>query len=270
MREPLKNGISKVMKKISALILTILFVFAVILFGLYAMGILDGDGIIHTDSAEFQSGGFTFTGEMKDGLFEGDGTIVFNDGGVFTGAFSDGRFSGDGTFYNNGGADTSDWYYNGVFQNGRTDGGVFHSSGGTEIFFGRGSAGADIAAPKWQYNGEFNEHGQNGTGSFTFEDGSVYNGSFLNGLANGEGEYSDAEGKTIYKGSFSNGAFNGQGVYFSPEGWSYEGSFKNGLFDGDGTYTDENSIVHGIWKEGAQVGVRSEEFVFGSRRRAQR
>ena len=233
--------------------LAILLIIAIVVLGFYAMGMFDGDDITHVDDLEDSLGEFSFSGGMKGGLFFGYGIINLKNGGVFAGNFDNGRFSGDGAYTHAGGAYTDKWYFDGVFNNGRVTGGAFYSANGSVVSVSRDSTNVSISGPGVQYSGNFNERGQNGAGSFIFEDGSVYSGGFLDGLANGEGELTDSFGNAIYIGWFENGLFNGQGAYYSPDGWSYEGGFKDGRFDGEGRVTDGVSIFPGKWEKGVQV-----------------
>ena len=234
-------------------VVTVLLISAVAFLAIYGMGALERDGASHVDYLEYGSNEFTFSGEVKDGLFSGNGTVSLYNGGVFTGSFDEGRFSGYGAFYNRGDTILNDWHFDGVFQNGRTSSGTFYFADDSEIVINRDSYDVTLTGPAWQYSGGLNERGQNGKGSFVFKDGSVYNGSFLNGLADGVGIYFDAEGRVVYEGDFRNGLFNGRGTYFSSDGWSYEGGFKDGLFDGEGTVTDGDNIHSGVWREGVQI-----------------
>jgi len=241
------------MRKALTPILTALLIAAVALLGSYAMGVFDTDNIIQTSGTEYASGAFTYSGGIKDGLFSGDGTIDLKDGGLFTGSFDQGRFSGGGVYHSQESAETIGWSFDGVFQHGRTESGTFHFSDGSAVVLDRNASITTLTSPNWQYSGGFGQNGQNGTGTFTFEDGSVYKGGFLDGFADGEGLYSDSEGRPIYTGSFKNGSYDGRGTYYSPDGWTYEGSFKNGLFDGEGCLTFGEEAVQGIWYEGDQI-----------------
>jgi len=218
----------RIRKYINSILATIL-VAVVVFFGLYAMGMADNDGVVKVDQMEYVSGGFAFSGELKNRQFSGDGTISFQDGSRYSGGFAAGRFDGIATFYNNSGAEDGEWRFDGVFQDGKASGGTFYLNDGVEITVDRSQTESTIKSPVWQYSGSFNERGQTGTGAFTFEDGSVYEGEFFCGLA------------------------HGQGVYTSNEGWSFKGAFKDGMFDGEGEIADGTSVNRGIWEEGVQV-----------------
>ena len=213
------------MRKFMVFVCAIMFIVAIVFFGLFAMGVLGDDGVIHVNQMAYVSGGFTFSGDLRDGLFSGDGTINFQDGSRYNGGFAAGRFEGKATFITEGG----EWSFDGIFQNGRASQGTFFLNDGAEIAFDRNQPENEISGSDWQYRGNFNERGQNGHGVFAFFDGSVYEGEFFDGLA------------------------HGPGVYTSSEGWIYEGNFKDGMFDGEGKITEGNSINRGIWEKGVQI-----------------
>ena len=241
------------MRRAMTPMLAIITVAAIALLALYAMGIFDGNGVLHVEDMRYSTGGFYYNGEMKDGLFSGNGEIVLDEGDVFQGSFDEGRFFGNGTFYRDSKTDTDGWHFSGVFSEGRAGSGSFYFLDGSAVILSREQMDVTISGLDWMFSGGFSEHGGNGTGSYTFEDGSVYNGSFLNSIAHGEGEYIDAEGFLIYSGGFRNGYFDGQGVFYSRDGWIYDGGFKDGMFDGEGKVTDGDFTAVGIWERGVQI-----------------
>ena len=50
----------------------------------------------------------------------------------------------------------------------------------------------------------------NGHGIYNYNDGSQYEGQFVNGLKNGKGKYKDADGNT-FEGIWKDGKRNGRG-----------------------------------------------------------
>ena len=66
----------------------------------------------------------------------------------------------------------------------------------------------------------------NGKGKFTYQDGSFYEGEFVNGKKNGYG---------IYK--WDNDKY-------------YEGKWKNDKQNGYGVYYDKNKVIKGFWIDG--------------------
>ena len=245
--------IQNLLREKSALVVSVLFAATIAFFAIFALGANNSDSVTNVSGKEYGFDEFEFSGQLKDGLFSGNGTINLKDNAVFTGNFNEGRFYGYGAYYKNSSINTSDWHFKGVFQDGRARDGTFYFDDDAAIDVSRGSSTVTLAGPSWQYSGGISERGQNGSGSFTFQDRSVYIGGFRNGLANGEGKYFDAEGKIIYTGGFRNGVFDGQGVYYSPDGWLYKGSFKDGMFDGEGRLVDDRLIAYGLWEKGVQI-----------------
>lgn len=238
------------MRKPTAAVLTVLLIAAVTFLGLYAAGRFDGEDGSPVSGVKYVSGGFVFTGRLKSGHFNGSGKIDFQDGGIFEGMFQNGRFEGEAVYREN----KDNWYFRGIFENGRAGEGTFYLDGGFKIVSVSDFESGVCTGPNWRYYGAFNERGQTGEGSFIFEDGSLYSGGFLNGLANGEGKYIDSAGNTIYEGDFKNGVFDGLGIYYWPDGCFYKGGFSNGVFDGEGEVKDAGGlIVSGIWEKGVQI-----------------
>ena len=93
-------------------------------------------------------------------------------------------------------------------------------------------------------NGEGQRHGY---GIHTYEDGSVYDGGFLNGHRHGHGIHTFADGD-VYDGEFLLNLKHGHGVYKFADGCVYEGEWKDGKKHGQGTYRYNNGDVYeGGW-----------------------
>jgi hypothetical protein len=240
------------MLKNKSLIVTVLLVITVAALGVYATGIFQRDEAVHTENLKYPSGGFTYSGDLVNGAFDGYGSVQFHEGGQYSGGFSAGRYSGDGTFTNSANLHDERWFFSGTFGDGRINSGTFILQDDS-VAYERNAAVTAIGNRKWLFEGGLNERGQNGTGTFIFANGDVYTGGFKDGLANDEGTYKDATGRTVYTGGFKDGLFDGRGVYTSAEGWIYDGYFKDGLFDGAGVFADGTNLVRGVWEKGAQV-----------------
>ena len=89
------------------------------------------------------------------------------------------------------------------------------------------------------------------SGSFSFPDGSVYNGEFVTGAdgvkaRKGKGTYTSAA--ESYNGTWDNDKQDGQGVYKFNSGAVYKGSFSGGCFHGQGLYTfADGACYNGMW-----------------------
>ncbi|GHU89885.1 hypothetical protein FACS1894202_08810 [Clostridia bacterium] len=236
------------MKKFFSGVVTVLAIAAVVFSACYAMGVFGKDNVTRVSGQAYSDGDFTYSGELRGGLFEGEGVLSFRNGDTFSGNFTGGRMSGRGVFRGREG-----WSFEGDFADGAVNGGTFTLEDGSVDIYERENDADSFKSAGWRYDGPFGARGQDGAGTFTFADGSVYSGSFSRGMAEGGGVLTDASGKTVYEGGFAAGLFEGHGVYYSPEGWSYEGGFKDGLFDGEGAVTINGETIRGVWAKGGQT-----------------
>ena len=89
---------------------------------------------------------------------------------------------------------------------------------------------------------------------YELNNGSKYQGSFLNGLFHGKGIYIWPIQKT-YDGYWINGKMNGEGKFTYPNGSYYEGKFIKGKKCGLGKYKwDNDKYYEGNWKNDKQNG----------------
>jgi hypothetical protein len=79
----------------------------------------------------------------------------------------------------------------------------------------------------------------------------TYSGDCKNGLAEGRGV---AQGMDKYYGQFNDGLPDGKGTYTWADGTYYEGQWKNGLKEGKGKMVYKDSTVSGYWKYDKYVG----------------
>ena len=92
---------------------------------------------------------------------------------------------------------------------------------------------------------------KNGKGRFTWEDGSYYEGDFVDGHFNGLGRYYFADLDKYYEGEFRQSNMEGKGIETWADGRRYEGDFKNGKKDGEGTFEWPSGIKYiGSWRNG--------------------
>lgn len=78
------------------------------------------------------------------------------------------------------------------------------------------------------YVGEIKDQKPEGRGKLIRQDGYVYQGSFVNGKAEGFGTLFSPNGEPYYKGKFKNGLAHGQGYTFLPGGKKYLTDFQEG------------------------------------------
>ena len=87
-----------------------------------------------------------------------------------------------------------------------------------------------------------------------YDEGSVYEGSFKNGLRNGLGKYTMPDGFK-YEGEWKDDQIQGKGVARYPTGQIYEGFFKQGVPNGEGTMTfSDGTKYKGTWLDGKMEG----------------
>lgn len=90
-----------------------------------------------------------------------------------------------------------------------------------------------------KFSGERINGKKEGNGTFVFEDGSIYTGTFDNDNINGQGILT-IPGRGTYEGNFVNGKKSGQGTYKFINGDIYIGNWDNDTMSGYGTYTFSN------------------------------
>jgi hypothetical protein len=93
-----------------------------------------------------------------------------------------------------------------------------------------------------------------GHGSIVTPDGDEYSGEFHKGELNGTGYYQWNDGST-YAGSFANGSPNGKGTFIFTDGIKYSGEVHDGQPNGTGTFFYTNGTRYdGQVKNGAPDG----------------
>jgi hypothetical protein len=202
----------------------------------------------NAEKEPYDDGGYLYTGALRGGKFNGHGKIVYDNGEAYEGGFAAGQFEGNGIFTSNAG-----WRFEGKFHEGILLSGVFKDESGTVKVDQHISH--YVRPAQWSYTGPLGQNGQYGVGKFVFFDGAVYQGGFADGLANGNGSYTDAAGRLVYQGAWMNGRFEGKGTYHAPDGsFLYEGAFGGGKFNGEGTLTKKDgTALSGTWKNGWRV-----------------
>ena len=90
-------------------------------------------------------------------------------------------------------------------------------------------------------------------GKYTFLNGDVYDGGWINDLREGAAEVSMADGAT-FEGMYAKDKREGQGKLTMANGNVYEGEWKEGRMEGQGKYTFKNkqgeqSVYEGEFKD---------------------
>lgn len=70
------------------------------------------------------------------------------------------------------------------------------------------------------------KHGQ---GKYTFQDGSVYEGTFRNNYMDGKGRMQYGTTGRVYDGNWFEGRMEGYGSYWWEDGSLYEGEYRNNV-----------------------------------------
>ncbi|HHS95156.1 MAG TPA: peptidase C14 caspase catalytic subunit p20, partial [Phaeodactylibacter sp.] len=174
------------------------------------------------------------TGCIKGDCKNGEGVFAYADGSRYEGQFKNGKLHGFGTRYLANGDKHVGSYYNN-----------FPHGSGT-LFLADGSQ----KEGEW-VNGEYMGN--------AFREMGV-EGCIKGDCINGEGTYIYQDGVAKYTGQFKNGLANGQGVCTYANGERYEGEWKDGSFYGYGTlHLLDGTKATGYWKEGTYVGTHQEE-----------
>jgi len=82
----------------------------------------------------------------------------------------------------------------------------------------------------------------NGTGEMRTHDGTVYKGSFKNGLSHGRGKLTSPDG-TVYEGEFAFDFQHGKGTLRWPDGHVFTGDFVRGIRVGKGKLVKPNGAI---------------------------
>ena len=100
------------------------------------------------------------------------------------------------------------------------------------------------------YVGEWLDDKLNGQGTYTYANGATYVGEHKDDKRNGQGTATWPNGD-IYVGEYKDDKRNGQGTYTWTHGENYVGEYKDDKLNGQGTYTWPNgTIIEGIWENG--------------------
>lgn len=197
-----------------------------------------------------------YDGDYRDGLFHGEGTLVWRNGTVYEGEFANGMMHGTGIMeYASGDR------YEGEFANGMMEG-----------------TGKLVSAQGDVYNGKFVADNFHGKGRYEHKDGDAYEGDFLIGQftgkgtiiytgigeyqgevkdwkMHGQGVYTKKEKSTIYSGTFVSNTPSGAGEIITQSGDHYTGNIENWTADGQGELKRSNGVYYiGEFKAGVYSG----------------
>jgi len=172
----------------------------------------------------------TYAGSLSKatGMPHGKGRLEYAAGRWYEGDWKHGRWTGRGRLSNGDGD-----LYEGELRNDHK-----HGKGTMRFADGRVFVGDYI-------NGQMIE------GEMTYQDGSTYKGSWVDGMRHGRGKCVFTD-DSIYEGEFREGEFHGHGrMSWSDGGW-YEGEWWNGEMQGHGKeMRPDGTLRHeGAWSKG--------------------
>jgi len=184
-----------------------------------------------------------YTGNLLDGMFHGQGKLVWDNGATYEGSWQFGKIHGNGTFLYEGGGK-----YIGPFKDGKRHGyGTYYYPDGD------------------QYKGNWVDGEQSGEGTYTFADGSVYTGQFVNNSFHGNATFLYSDGSK-YVGQFKNGKRHGRGTYYYSGGNQYEGDWVDGKQSGTGTFRwSDGTVYQGQWLDGQRHGQGTITYSYGNK-----
>lgn len=196
-----------------------------------------------------------YTGQWKNCMRDGYGTIQWPDGSHYEGNWKDDKTCGQGKLVHADGD-----YYEGEWADDKANGyGIYvHSNGAKYI----GQWVDDLQSGKgvetWpdgsRYEGDYYKGKKNGHGTLNFGDNSSYSGGFVNNDIQGQGVYNWPDGRR-YVGEWHKNKMHGQGKISWADGRSYEGSYSNDQKNGQGTFRwPDGRRYTGAWKNGRQHG----------------
>lgn len=206
--------------------------------------------------------GSLYSGNYKEGMYNGKGKLELPCGDSYVGEFEDGEYNGYGEyFYVNGSKLSGYWKYNNLEY-----GTMALSNGGVYTCSLKNGTLSDPIVYTYsngdEYVGEWKDEKHHGKGTYTYASGAKYIGEFKDNKFHGQGimvyisgniyesewndDVSNGQGKIVYKnggtyvGEWEDFKPNGQGTLTDPIGDVYVGNFKDGVIKGQGTINYSN------------------------------
>jgi hypothetical protein len=185
----------------------------------------------------------TYVGDCLNGMFHGYGRYTKKNGEQYAGTFKDGKPHTEngvnGTL-----KDGKNGLYEGEFQNG-----LRHGKG--KSMSGDGPNKGNL------YEGEYENGLRNGHGTYTWNNGSVYIGTWKDNKRHtkpGVPATIVYDNNDVYEGAWENGRRHGPGTYTTSEDKSvFKGRWKNGERQGRGLYVVDGRKFHRKYEKGQVV-----------------
>ena len=168
-------------------------------------------------------------GTWENGYIE-HGTITYSDNKIYKGEIKELLPNGQGELVD------SDGTYTGMFVNGKKEGkGLMQYSGVT-----------DKNNLVKTYDGNWKNDLYNGEGSLVYKNGDIYEGTFVDGKKDGNGEYTYFNDKDIlrYEGQWENDLKNGKGKFIFNDMTIFEGNWINDEYENYGKMIYSNGEVY--------------------------
>ena len=219
------------------------------------------------------SNGTVYEGGYRNGLFNGEGTLIFPDCSKYDGNFVNGAIEGKGEYTTSNGdiyeGQFADNEYCGhgkyTYVNGNTIEGKFEGNkikGYASIEISGEDEGRQINGYEWVTPIElinisektFDLHKYNGTADLVYANGNHYDGAVTNDCFNGYGTLTCQDGST-YKGNWIMNKQTGKGAITYADNSMYKGYFLNGQYEGEGKlYYVNGDVYDGSWKQNKKEG----------------
>lgn len=194
--------------------------------------------------------GDLYDGEWKDGMYNGQGYLLYADGNYYKGAFVEGKRSGYGILQCTNGD-----RYEGNFLNDRENGelncyyadGTFYKGNWVDGDWTHGTYKNQVGTT---FTGDWSDRWHCGIGTIQYTDGTKYEGSWRDYNRNGNGKLYRNDG-SIYEGIWSGDGNSGDGTVSYPDKSGYKGTWQNLERSGKGVLTTADGYIYEseFWKE---------------------
>jgi hypothetical protein len=217
---------------------------------------------------------FVIKGNWKAGRAEGNGLLSFNksryegswernilktgrankeDGSVFEGTFED-----DFKYLNGEVNIPNKPKFSEIFKEGQVESGTGIFNLGMKTYDGNITGGKISGKGKLKYDnmsytGEFKDGMLYGEGTFIWEDGQTYIGSWVNNKMQGSGKLNYPRSGSCYEGEFNDNKRHGYGTYFWNVSKYYRGEWFNNTPHGEGVIVNNNQGQSVLYRFGKKV-----------------
>ena len=104
------------------------------------------------------------------------------------------------------------------------------------------------------YEGDWLQDKRTGKGKMTWPDGAIYEGDWLQDKRTGKGKMTWPDG-SIYEGDWLDGEMNGKGKFTFASGRIYEGDFTDNQYNGKGKFiSPDGEIYEGLYQNNKRQG----------------